>query len=491
MSNIIDLCIIGGGVVGAAIAREASKYELKIVLLEKESDVAEGISKANSGVIHAGFNVKPGSLKAKFNIEGLSYFPKICEELDIGYSLCKKLVIAKNDDELKYLEKIFDQGKKNGSPGLSIIAETDIKNLEPNIEGKYALFSEKTAIITPYEFTIALAENAFQNGVNIYLNTEVVGIIKNPDNNFCIQTKDSKIFTTKYVINAAGLFSDQIAGLIEECEYEVFPCRGEYYILDQQASDLVKMAVYPVPPADGSGLGIHLTPTINGNILIGPSAEYINDKADIRNTKKTMDQLKKEAYELLPKLKNIPFIKNFSGIRPKLFNAKSNTNFEDFIIEESKQMSNFINLIGIESPGLTSAPAIAKYIVETIFSKKIELKEKKKFNAFRQGIKRTKFLASNELLSLIEKDRNYAEVLCRCEQITKGEILAALNNPFQVKTLNGIKKRTHAMMGRCQNGFCLPKIIEVLTNEYNLDPYSIVRKNEHSHILRGNTLCKN
>ena len=481
---IYDIAIIGAGVIGSAIAREASKYNLNIALVEKEADVSEGISKANSGVVHAGFNVKTGTKKARFNIEGLSYFPKICYELDVPYRLCKKLVVANNEEELKELERLYNQGINNGSKGLSIIKEKKIKQLEPLISGKYALYSEKTAIISPYEFTIALAENAVANGVKLFLESEVVSI-KNENEAFSIQTKDGKKISAKYVINAAGVFSGSIYSMVAEHEYKIYPCRGEYYILDVESEKYLGMAVYPVPPRDGSGLGVHLTPSINGNILIGPSADYIDEKDDVANTKEVMNILRKEAYELLPELKGIPFIKNYSGIRPKLFNTSSGTNFEDFIIEESDKVKNFINLIGIESPGLTSAPAIARYVIEELIGKKVDLKAKKNFIKKRDGIIRTKFLNESTRKKLIKKDKNYGEIICRCELVTKAEILQAINNPFGTKTLNAIKKRTHAMTGRCQGGFCIPRISQILTEEFGVNPDNVKKNKSESNLYKG------
>lgn len=486
MINRYDVCIIGGGVVGCAIAREVSKYKLKAILLEREADVAEGISKANSAVIHAGFNVKNGSLKAKFNVEALSYYPDILYQLDVPYKLCKKLVVAKNDQEFPYIEKLYEQGIKNGVPGLSIIKRDKIKKLEPFVEGEYALFSEKTAIMSPYQFTIALAENALANGVDIKLNSEVTNI-KKLEKEGCFEIAINKIdkIYSDIVINSSGMDSDRVASFVEEHDNKIFPCKGEYFILDTDSSKYVSMAVYPVPPKDGSGLGVHITPTINGNILLGPSAEYVKEKDDLGSTKKVMDLLKKEAYELLPQLKNSTIIKSYAGMRPKLFNTGSGKNFEDFVIEESKSVAGMINLIGIESPGLTSAPAIAKYVVEYLVSKRKELKENSNFNPERVGFKRVKFLSLAEREKLIKEDKNYGEIICRCEEITKAEILNAINNPLKAVTLNAIKKRTHSMMGRCQGGFCIPRILSILTEEFGMAPEKVVKNRKTSNIVIG------
>ncbi len=487
MHESYDICVIGGGVVGTAIAREATKYCLKVLLLERCGDVAEGISKANSGVLHAGFNVKSGSLKARFNVEGLSFFPELAYQLDVPYRLCKKLVIAKDDSELPYLEKLLEQGKKNGSPGLSIIGEAEIRRLEPLISGRYALYSQRTAIISPYELTIAYAESAQANGADIRLLADVCAIERDEaEDCFIIRTADESIFRSRMVVNSAGNHSDKVASFPAEQKHRLHPCKGEYYVLDTDASRFLKMAVYPVPPADGSGLGVHLTPTINGNILIGPSADYLDDPDDLSTTKPVMELLKKEAFELLPALRSANFIKSYSGIRPKLFNSETGKTFEDFVIEQHPAFSRYLNLIGIESPGLTASPAIAKYVVEQFVSRYFPLIENERFNPIRKSpIRRTKFLTPDAIRKLIDENPTYGEVICRCEQVSKAEVLLALRNPLGAKTLNAIKKRTHAMMGRCQSGFCLPKIAGLLMDELGMEPDAIYRDEPDSRVFLG------
>jgi glycerol-3-phosphate dehydrogenase len=487
MQKTHDIIIIGGGVIGSAMARELARYQLSVLVLEKEGDVAEGISKANSGVIHAGFNVPYGSLKAKFNVEGLLGFPRLAEILDVPYKLTQKLVVAKDKQELPYLKKLLEQGHKNGCPGLSIIEKDRILTIQPDIEAEYALFSEKTAVICPFTLTIALAENAHQNGARFLFYADVVDIQKPAHDLFQIKLHDQRVFRSKMVINCAGNHADKIAALIEkDPQYKIYPVRGEYFILDSENNETLKTAIYPVPPKDGRGLGIHLTPTINGNILIGPSAESVDECTNACNTKIVMEQLKKEAYELLPALKNIDIIKSYAGIRPKLFKPGDNKNFADFVIEESPEVRGLINLIGIESPGLTSAPAIAKHVVENIVARSINLKPKENFIAERKGIKRAKFMPHNELQNLAAIDKNYTNIICRCEQISKAEIIQAINNPLGTKTLNAIKKRTHAMMGRCQSGFCLPKISAILIEEMGLHPNQLVKNHKNSNLLMEN-----
>ncbi len=480
-----DLIIIGGGVVGCAIAREASRYQLKTALFEKEPDVAEGISKANSGVLHAGFNVRPGSLKARFNVQGLKMCPEIAHELDVDYKICGKLVIGKSDKDLPYLRKLLEQGEKNGCSGLSIIGKERIHKYEPRVNAKWALLSESTGIITPFQFTIALAENAAENGVEFFLNTEVKQIEALPVRGFRVTVSDGNTFNSKYLINSAGMEAADIKSLMEPHSVKTYPCRGEYYITDKEDGNLIEMPIYPVPPADGSGLGVHLTPTCNGNILIGPSADYIADGDNLSNTAEVMELLKKEACEIMPDLKGHSFIKNYSGMRPKLFAKNSGLSFADFIIEESETFPGMINLLGIESPGLTSAPAIAGYVLEELIGCQTDLHLNPSYNPQRKGIIRTAKLTDDEFVKLAERDPAYSEIICRCEQISRAEILQAIHNPLGAISLGAIKKRTYSMMGRCQSGFCLPRIIEIIREETGIDIEEIVKSSADSQVLSG------
>jgi glycerol-3-phosphate dehydrogenase len=492
---VYDVLIIGGGVVGCAIAREFSRYKLSTILLEKEGDVAEGTSKANSGVIHAGFNVKTGSLKARLNVESLASFPSICDELDVPYKATRKLVVAKNRSELPYLEKLLEQGRRNGSTGLSIIAGNAIRDVEPLVRGEYALFSERTAVISPWEFTIALAENANTNGVEFRLYAEVVSIMRE-GKTFAVGTSDGKSYSASVVINSAGLRSDKVHSLLEKHDRVIHPCRGEYFVLDKVDDSFLRTAVYPVPPADGRGLGIHVTPTTEGNIILGPSAEFIQEPDDLATTKPVMKDLKREAIELIPELARVPVIKSYAGIRPKLFVAGGSTTFEDFIIEESEANPGFISLIGIESPGLTSAPAIAHYVVGELASRRLKLEPKAGFIPERRGFARISpnggpsGKADDKSMALAleaayASDPAYGEMICRCNHVSRAELLAALGNPLGAKTLNAIKKRTHMMMGRCQGGFCLPKILEILTEECGMAPEDIRQNADGSEVVHG------
>lgn len=479
MEKIYDVLIIGLGVIGSSILRELSKYKLNLIGIEKESDVVLGNSGKNSGVIHAGFNVPYGSLKAKFNIEGHKLFPSLCKELHVPIKTIGKFVVARNKDEIPHLINLINNGKRNGVKGLKIINKKEIKRKEPNIDGISALYVPYAGITSPYSLTIALAENAIQNGAKIFLKHEVSKIKKTP--NYYEIIANDKTFKSKIVINCAGLNSDKIASMAGIKKYKLYPCIGEYLILDKSLKYLIKHLIYPVPGRHSAGLGIHLTPTIDGNILIGPSDEYINDKESYATSKKTLDQLFYEAKKWLPQISTNDIINTYAGIRTKTKEAKEK-GFGDYIINED--LENFINLIGIESPGLTAAPAIAKYISKLI-NLKIKLNKKKDFILPKD--KKTRFEEANikGKLNLIKQNKNHSQIICRCEKVTKGEVISAINNLLGVKTLSGLKYRTRVTMGRCHGGYCLSKLIDFLRKDLSINPLKITLKGKGSEILKG------
>lgn len=496
-----DIIIIGGGVVGCAIAHEAVQYNLRVLLLEKESDVAEGTSKANSGVLHAGFNVPPGSLKAKHNVEGLKYFPKLCDDLQIDYNNCKKLVIAYDTEEKRTLTRLYEQGIANTCEGLSLIGRDQIKSLQPSLYRghtgpEYALFSEKTAVISPYELTIALAENASLNGATIKTSCEVssiertsAGDSRSAEGHFLVRTTSGLSARGRFVVNAAGLYSDSVASLIDPVDQKIYPWRGEYYILEKKATEIVDMAIYPVPPASGEGLGVHLTPTVHNNILIGPSAEFTGSPEALENTVPTMRQLLDEAWRMVPDLRGYTAIKNFSGIRAKLFGPGASTSFEDFHIKESSRIPNLIHLIGIESPGLTSAPSIARHVIEQIIGNKMDLTVNPRFSYKRERPVRIRELSNRDLRSLTEADPAYGDIVCFCSKVSRGEIRDALHSLFPgesspadnrgVGILNAIKKRTHALMGDCQGGRCLSRILRIAEEELGITSEEVLNDSDY------------
>ena len=481
-NNHFDMVIIGGGVVGCAVARELSKYKISIAVLEKEDDVSWGISCRNSGVVHAGFNNKPGTLMAKFCVEGNKSFAELCHQLDVPYKKIGKLVVAKKKEEIKGLQKLKQQGNTNGVDNLQIIDSYELKRLEPNVEGIAALHSPETAITSPYLLTIALAENALNNGVSFFLNTQVKSITRLNNSHFRIRTNKRK-FTSSYVINSAGLYADKIARIVGIKKYHLYPCRGEYHILDKNVSRLISHLVYPVPQAGAGGLGVHLTPTIDGNILIGPSNEYIRKKNNLSTTSQIMKMLSAEARSFLPLISPGYIIRSYSGLRAKQA-PSSEGGFWDFVIEESDTVNNFINLIGIESPGLTAAQPIAKRVVE-IINKKERLNPNHGFNPFRKGILRFEEQDKESKKALIKQEPDYGEIVCRCEKVTKKEILEAANNLLGAKSLISIKYRTRTMMGRCQGGYCQTRIMEILRESFKLSPQEITLKGNNSYLLTG------
>ncbi len=481
MDRDFDVIIIGGGVIGCAIAREFSRYNISAVLLEKECDVSFGTSGRNSGVAHAGFYMQPGTLKAKTNVEGHKILPGLCKELDVPYNEIGKLVVAKQDDEIPYLEKLKKQGEQNGTKELGMIDEKRIKKLEPNIQGVQALHSPTSAILCPFTLTIALAENATRNGVKFSLNTEVRGI-QNNDGKFKIKTNTGE-FTSDFVVNSAGLYADKISETAGISQYKIYPCRGEYHILDKSKSALVNHLIYPVPAKDCAGLGVHLTPTVHGNIMLGPSAEYLGDNDDVGNSADVMNLLYKEAKELLPEIERRDFIRSFAGIRPKLISSGSKKP-ADFVIKEEPELEGFINLVGIESPGLTAAPAIANMVVDIVKGKR-DLKSNSDFNPKRKGIINFGELPADKQAKLIRKNPNYGRVVCRCETITQQEIIDALDNPLGAVSFNSIKNRCRAGMGRCQSGFCKPKIVEIIREVFNPEIKDITLKGMGSELFTG------
>jgi len=480
--NHYDAVIIGGGMVGCAIARELSRYKISVAVLEKEDDVSWGTSCRNSGVVHAGFNNRPGTLMAKFCVEGNKSFAELCLQLDVPYKKMGKLVVAKKKEEIKDLQKLKQQGDANGVDNLQIIDYSEVKRLEPNIEGIAALYSPETAITSPYLLTIALAENALNNGVSFFLNTRVESITRLNNSHFKIITNRGE-FTSSYVINSAGLYADKIARMAGTEKYHLYPCRGEYHILDKNVSRLISRPIYPVTSPSSQWLGVHLTPTIDGNILIGPSNEYIKSKDNLSVTSSVMKMLSAEAGEFLPLISPGYTIRSYSGIRAKQ-SPSSEGGFWDFVIEESDMIDNFINLIGIESPGLTAAQPIAKRVVE-IINKKERLNSNPQFNPFRKGILRFDEQGEETKIALIRQDPNYGEIVCRCEKVTKKEILEAINNPLGARSLISIKYRTRAMMGRCQGGYCQTRIMEILRESFKLGPKELTLKGNDSYLLTG------
>lgn len=478
-----QVAIIGGGVIGSAIARELSKYKLNIAVFEMGSDVASGTSKANSGVVHSGINSPHSSLKARFCVEGNKMFQSLADELGFPLQWVGKYIIAKNEGEINELEHLKKTGMDNNVPGLEIKNGSEVKKKEPNVSCVKALWVPTAGITLPYEFTIALAENAAENNVRFFLETKVTGL-KKQQNHFLIKTNNGD-FQAEVVVNAAGLNCREVVSMVEEPDFQVYLCRGEYLVLDKNYSSLINSMIYPVPVKELGVLGVHITPTIEGNILLGPSAEFIDDPYDKRTTKETMNNLIQEAKEIIPSLPDKAVINAYSGIRCKLALPESG-GWADYRIEESKNMPGFINLLGVESPGLTAAPAIAKEIIKMI-SRLIELKEKNSFKSRIHGRKRFSELSTEEQLNLIKEDERWGRIVCRCEHVTEAEVIEALSNPIGAKTISSVKYRCRAGMGRCQGGFCTQHIVRIMGEYFNMDVTDIKLKSPNSNLFYGRT----
>ncbi|MFP3927773.1 MAG: NAD(P)/FAD-dependent oxidoreductase [Desulfobacteraceae bacterium] len=478
-----DVLIIGAGVVGSAIARELSRYRLKIAVLEKELDVSMGTSSRNSGVLHSGIHYRPGSLRARLNVRGNRMMKDLCSELKVKIQYLGKLTLAHDETDLETLYRLKEQGEANGVPGLEILTPEEMQKKQPGVEGIAALWSPTTGIICPYGLTIALAENALANGVSFFLGREVTGISRD-QGGFQVKTAGGEDFEAGVLVNAAGLFSDRICRMVGVDDYRIYPCRGEYLILDKRFKGSLSVLVYPAPRKGGAGLGIHLTNTVDGNILIGPSNEYVDDPEDVACTPDILALLKQEGRGLLPGISGADVIRSFSGLRAKQAPPEVG-GFKDFVVERRKDVPGLINLVGIESPGLTSSPAIA-LMVRDLISELLPLRKKNNFTPERPG--RAGFfheLPPEEKADLAAQDPDYGEIVCRCEQITRREVLDAIQNPLGVGTLAAVKYRSRAMMGRCQGGFCLPRIAGILEHDFGYRPEDFLLFSPESRLFHG------
>ncbi|EKE01931.1 MAG: hypothetical protein ACD_21C00020G0002 [uncultured bacterium] len=473
-----DICIIGAGIVGCSIARELAKYDLKICLLEKNEDIGTDVTKANSGIVHGGYAEKPGSVKAKFSAKGNSMYKQLNDELNFGFAQTGSFVIGFDEKDAAKIQELFAYGQKNGVPDLQIVDSDFVKAKEPNLNKdiKIALYCPTAGITSPYEFAVALAENAVQNGVELKLNSEVTAIQKEQDH-FLITTPNETI-TATLIINAAGLYADEIAKMIGCDEFTIKPRQGQYLLLDKDQGDLINSVIFQVPTAISKG--ILVTKTYHGNLLIGPDAtpaptkDYLD--TDSKNIKEIIESAKKSFSDF--DLRKV--ITAFAGNRPA-------SNSDEFIIEESK-VKGFINVAGIESPGLTAAPAIAPYVAEIVAATGlVKLNPKTDFDPYRKPYNTVVDMAEQELNDLIKKDSKYGCVVCRCETVSEGEICDALHRNIPINSLDAIKRRTRAGMGRCQGGFCTPKIMEIIHNELKTPKEKITKKGNDSLLVFGRT----
>ena len=470
-----DVIIIGAGVSGSASARELSRYKLNVCVLEREEDVCCGTSKANSGIVHAGFDAANGSLMAKLNVRGNQMMEQLSKDLDFAFKKNGSLVVCLSEDDMPKLQELYDRGVANGVKKLSILNRSQLKELEPNIsdEAYAALYAPTAGIVCPFNLNIALAENACINGVEFKFNTEVQDLKKAGDI-WEVHTSQG-VFRTKCVVNAAGVYADKFHNMVSEDKIHITPRRGDYCLLDKTAGDHVNHTIFSLPGKFGKG--ILVSPTVHGNLLIGPTALDIEDKEGTNTTREGLDEVIGKAGM---NVKDIPMrkvITSFAGLR-------AHEDAHEFIIRELPGAEGFIDCAGIESPGLTSCPAIGE-MVSGIIRDKLNPEENPDFIATRKGVLAPETLSKEERIALIKENPAYGNIICRCEMITEGEILDAIHRPLGAKSLDGVKRRTRAGMGRCQSGFCSPRTMEILAKELNMDMFDITKSGGNSNIIVG------
>ncbi len=465
-----DVAIIGAGVIGTLTARELSRYNLKCVVLEKENDVAMGTSKANSAIVHAGFDAKEGSKKAYFNVKGSKMMEKVASELGVKYIKNGSLVLAFDDEDMKTVAELYERGIKNGVEGLFVLNREQLLKVEPNIgdDAIGALHATTGAIICPYGLAIAAMGNAMDNGCELKTNFAVKNIEKG-DGKYVISSENETLEAT-YVVNAAGLFADELNKKVDDSAFSTHPRKGEYFVMDKALGSLVKSTVFVTPSAKGKG--ILVSPTVDGNLLLGPTADDIEDKTDIETTDEGAAKIRSQAMRSVKGIDMRKVITSFAGLR-----AVGNTG--DF---EITAKDNYVAAMGIESPGLSASPAIAEHIAELLFTMGLKKEEKKDFNPIRRPMDFFKTLSTEEKNALIKERPSYGRIVCRCEEITEGEIIDALTLNPKAKDLDGVKRRTRSGMGRCQGGFCSPSVTELIAKISGVAYEDVTKTGEGSGI---------
>lgn len=481
-----DVAIIGAGIVGSCIARELSKYKLNVCMIEKADDVSCGTSKANSGIVHAGYDPLPGSLMAKLNVEGTAMYKKLSQELHFDYKNIGSLVVGFSDSDMEHIKKLYDRGIANGVPGMKIINQEELRAIEPNIaeEAVGALLAESAGITSPYQATWAVAENAVQNGVKLFLENEVHDIVppETRDGYWTVKTGQTDI-VARCVVNAAGLFADKISEMAGARHFTIKPRRGEYFLLDNKCAGLANHTLFQCP--DEKGKGVLVTPTADGNILVGPSADDDEDKTNTATTRAGQEVITEKAEKTIPNIPKRNIINSFSGVRAIPYDENGSV-IKDFIIEEDASAKRFINVAGICSPGLSAAPAIGLYVAQ-LAEKALGVKFEKNpdFTPIRRGIESFKHASDKRKAELIEENPLYGRIICRCEMITEAEIVAAIRSPVGARDLDGVKRRTRAGMGRCQSGFCSPRVTEIISRELEIPMTSVTKNGGCSYILNS------
>ncbi len=469
------IAVIGAGVVGAMTARRLSAYKGDIIIIEKEQDVAMGQSKANSGIVHAGFDPLPGSLKAKMNVRGSKMMEETCRLLGVGYRRNGSLVAAFSDEDCLMVERLYDRGVENGVDGLRILSGEEIFRVEKNLSRKIkkALYAPTGAVVCPYELTIEAVGCAMDNGAELVRSFEVADISQEEDH-YVITADDGRSIRSRFVINCAGLYSDKIARMVGDDSFNIVPRAGEYLLLDKEASYLTDTTIFKVP--DQMGKGVLAVRTVDGNILLGPTSADRTDKEDVSVTGRGIENIKEKEAMFFDDIPYDKVITQFAGLR-------AHGDRGDFIINSPKP--GFINAAAIESPGLTSAPAIAIKIEEILAEQGADLIPKHDYSPGRPERKVFSKCTIEEKNALIQQDAAYGHVVCRCEEVTEAEIKEAIRRAPSAMDVDGVKRRTRSGMGRCQGGFCMPQVVEILARELGIQPEEVTKNGKYSNILTG------
>lgn len=472
---MFDVAIIGGGVIGCATAYKLSKFNLKVCVIEKENDVALGATRANSAIIHAGYDPEPGTLMARLNVDGCLQAKELSKKLSVPYKNVGSMVLAFNEEEAKTVNILYDRGVKNGVPGIEVIDGIEVRKREPYVSEKVvcALWAPSAGIINPWEYAIAFAEVAATNGTEFIFDFKVSDIEKS-DDCFIIKSSDKEI-KAKYIVNAAGVYSDKIHNMVSPPNFKITPSKGQYYLMDKAEGFKANCTLFQCPSSVGKG--VLVSPTVHGNLIVGPDATGSDDKEKVNTTASQLEFVRNTAAKSVFDINYRNSIRNFAGMR-------ANSDKEDFIIGFATK--GFVDLAGIKSPGLSAAPAIADEAVKLLESDGLKLTEKENYTLEREHIV-FKELSNEEKAEIIKKNPLYGRVICRCETITEGEIVAAIHSPLPAKTVDGIKRRCNAGMGRCQGGFCGPKVLEIIARELNLDPLEVLKDKNGSNILKSQT----
>ncbi|MFA6320618.1 MAG: NAD(P)/FAD-dependent oxidoreductase [Candidatus Omnitrophota bacterium] len=467
-----DIVIIGGGVVGTAIARELSRYKVKVVLLEKEAELAFGVSKSNSGIIHPGTQHSPGTLKGKLCVQGNALTRKLAKELFIDFKKVGELIVAFTGEERTRLEQLKKDGDACGVPSLKMVTKAWLKKNEPNLSGEAlaALYAPTAGIISPYRWVYDFAENAISNGVEIRTETKAEKIvITNPG--FEIITPKGN-FSAKYVINAAGLYADEIARMVGINDFKICPRKGEEFLLDKKRENLTRHLLFPLPSKTSKG--ILVTRTSDGNPMIGPTAEDVQDREDLSTTEAGLKKVLEGAKKMVPSINENDIIAYFAGLRP--------ASGDDFIIRHEDKVPGFINVAGIQSPGLTAAPAIALMVTGLLKQAGLNMKKKLFFHKYRKKEYHLFSMPLAKSKKLIKKDASYGDIVCRCEMVSAKEVREAIARG--ARTMDGVKFRTRAQAGRCHGSFCTSRLMKILAEETKLPSTGITKRGHGSEIVK-------